>query len=110
MSIKKTYLEKSRQKIGYVEYEMKNGNLYILSTFLEERYRNIFIIRDICRKVYNILDDEEPNYIVAEIDDKENFSKMLKNVINDIEMYREDGRDYMKMDCAQVKQKLRSFM
>ncbi len=110
MSIKKTYLEKSRQKIGYVEYEMKDDNLYILSTFLEERYRNILIVRDICRKFHDILENEDPEYIIAAIDDKESFTKMLKNVIKDIKIYEENGKDYMKMDSYQVKQKLKSFI
>ncbi|MCL2323883.1 MAG: hypothetical protein FWC47_17475 [Oscillospiraceae bacterium] len=110
MSVKKTYLEKSKQKIGYVEYEMKDGNLYVLSTFLEERYRNIFIIKDICRKVNAILEDENPEYIIAAIDDKENFLKVLKNMVKNIEIYEEDGRDYMKIDSYQVKQKLKSFI
>lgn len=110
MSIKKTYLEKSREKIGYVEYEIRNDNLYIISTFLEERYKNIFIIRDICRKFYDILEREDPEYIIALIDDKETFTSMLKNVIRDIKIFEENGKDYMKINCAQVKDKLRSFI
>jgi len=110
MGIKKAYLEKSNHKIGYVEYEMRNSNLYIISTFLEERHKNVFIIRDICRKFYDILEDENPEYIVAKVDDRESFSKMLKNVIRDIEIYEKDGKTYMRMDCAQVKQKLKAFI